>query len=119
MGNSMEDKRRYQRWQLGFYLQVFDQKSNFPLGDIHNISQGGMLLLGRKPLQQDKSYELWMEAPLESGMTDRVIFEATCVWVKNSDHGGQFENGLEYKPLNDNAAAFFAELIEYISAKHR
>ncbi len=115
----MEDKRRYQRWQLGFYLQVFDQKSNFPLGEIHNISQGGMLLLGRKPLQKDMRYELWMEAPLESGMTDRVVFEATCVWVKNAAHGSQFESGLEYKALHGNAAGFFSELIDYISAKHR
>ncbi|MEW5757253.1 MAG: PilZ domain-containing protein [Pseudomonadota bacterium] len=114
----MEDKRRYQRWQLGFYLQVFDQKSNFSLGEIRNISEGGMMLVGRNPLKKGKIYELWMEAPLETGMTDRVVFKAACVWVNDADQSSEFESGLEYQPLSSNADTFFSELIDYISAKH-
>ncbi|GAJ03988.1 unnamed protein product, partial [marine sediment metagenome] len=47
----MEDRRKYNRTDLIYYLTVFDRNTDNLIGYMGNISSGGTMILSGKPLE--------------------------------------------------------------------
>ena len=112
----MLDRRKYRRFSLDFYLQVLDQNTNKKLGSVINISEGGLLVMAsNKPLEQDKVYNLWMEAPLSSGITEQFLFEAKVARVVQNPNTGCYECGFEF--VTTSSEDFVVALIKHMEDK--
>ncbi len=81
-----------------------------------NVSEGGLLVLASdKPFEENKIYKLWMEAPLSTGVTDRFLFEARAMRVRQNPSDGSYECGFEF--ISSSSADFMIALIKYMEVK--
>ena len=114
----MLERRKYRRISLDFYLQVLDQKTNKKQGTVVNISERGLLVLASdKPLEQGKVYDLWMEAPLATGITERFLFEARVVRVQQNLKSGGYEYECGFELVSTNSDDFVVALIKHMEDK--
>lgn len=66
MSNDWEgaERREYTRYSLDFYVRVYDARSGELLGDVVDISLGGMRLSSPAPIAVDKRFRLRMDLAL-------------------------------------------------------
>ena len=57
------EKRQRRRWELVFYLRIFDQSNGALLGHVIDISEDGLMLLSEVPIELNKDYDLSLEMP--------------------------------------------------------
>jgi hypothetical protein len=87
------EKRNFKRWQLIFYLRVFDQDTGSLLGHIIDISEGGMMLISEQPLPIDQMFRLYLEVPQDTGPRQHIEFEALSLWSKNDINPDFYDTG--------------------------
>ena len=97
------EKRNFKRWQLIFYLRVFDQDTGSLLGHIVDISESGMMLISDQPLPVDQPFRLYLEAPRDTGPRQRIEFEAHSLWSKNDINPDFYDTGLRITRLTPYA----------------
>lgn len=108
------DRREYERYSAAFHLAVFEARSGSPMGQLVDISKGGMRLLSEKPVPAGGRFELVLDLALESGLTAKVLIEAESVWGKEDDNPGFYQTGFKFLSLSQQATeaidAIIAEL---------
>jgi len=79
------EKRHSRRWELVFYLRIFDQADGSLLGHVIDISADGLMLLSEIPIELNKDFDLNLEMPA-SGTNERkkISLKAHSIW-KSSD----------------------------------
>ncbi len=115
----MIEKRQHPRFDPEFFLQVFDLKTNLPVGKVINISKTGMLLLCEKSLKEEDKYAFWVEIPYGYTTTQHVAFKAQCVWLKKITHEKEINCGFVFINPSKKFAIFINELINHISFKYK
>lgn len=113
---SEQERRRYERHAVQFYLRVHSEDGQRLLGEVANISLGGMKLMCAAPLARGHSYRCSMAVSLESGRRESVAFAARCVWTGRDDVLGCENAGLEFIELSDDALASIERIIAELSA---
>ena len=78
----MQDRRHSKRRELTFYLHAFDRSNEQLLGYVANISPGGVMLIGGKPIEANTSVHFELRLPVEVRGRRHVDFEATSKWSR-------------------------------------
>ena len=89
----MSDNRRWKRWQLIFYLRVFDKQTQQLLGHVVDITTNGMMLISDKPLPIDKEYFVMLDIPDEEGGRRTVSLRTHSLWSKRDVNPDFFDTG--------------------------
>lgn len=96
---SEEKRRQYKRYSTHFYLRVFDEESL--LGDVINISLGGLKLFGSEILPLGQIMSLRLDVVLESGWQASFEFQAGVAWSDQDGNPARYYTaGLEFLGLS-------------------
>ena len=107
------EKRQRRRWELVFYLRIFDDRSNTLLGHVIDIHEDGLMLLSEKPIELNKDYDLSLEMPL-SGDTDRekISFRAHSIWQSSDANPELVDTGFQLIDPDKVSVETIKKLIE-------
>ena len=100
---SEENRRQYERYSTDFYLCVYKQHEEDPLGHVIDIGLGGIKLLSGEALCVGDVMPLRMDAVLESGPRESVEFLARMVWSSQDEDSDGYIAGLEFLDLSPQA----------------
>ncbi len=79
------EKRQRRRWELVFYLRVFDQSDRSLMGHVVDISEDGLMLLSEAPIELNRDFDLILEMPTSDKKSRKKIsLKAHSLW-KSSD----------------------------------
>ena len=106
------EKRNFRRWQLIFYLRVFDQNTRSLLGHIVDISEWGLMLISDQPIPVDQLFRLWVDVPRETGPRQRIELEAYSLWSKNDINPDFYDTGFRITQLTPHALRKLKLLME-------
>ena len=87
------EKRTMKRWQLIFYLRVFDEDTGKLLGYVVDISINGMMLISDQPIPLQKDYDLWLDVPRDDGQREKVSLQAHSLWSQRDVNPDFFDTG--------------------------
>lgn len=107
------EKRQRRRWELVFYLRIFDQSDGSLLGHIVDIHEEGLMLLSETPIELNKDYDLSLEMPVsEDGERKKISFRAHSIWQSSDANPDLVDTGFQL--INPDKASIEAikDLIE-------
>lgn len=104
--------RRIERKYLVFYLRVFDGMSSRILGNLVDISEHGLRLVGDGALEVNEEFRLRMLLPYDKDERKEIVFSATCRWCKKDSNPDFYLSGFQIHDLNAVNANLIKELIE-------
>ena len=76
------DKRRQKRRHLLYYLEIFDVNADVLLGHIVDITNEGLMMVTKDPVETDVVFNLEMTLPERTKGREYVVFEARSIWCK-------------------------------------
>ncbi len=76
----MHEKRRVPRKRAPEKVTVYDQATENAVGQVVNMSTGGMLLLSDKPIPVDSVYQFRIALPEPIDGADSLYFGAESLW---------------------------------------
>ena len=89
----MVEKRHTKRWQLFYYLRVFEVKSGELLGHVVDITTEGMMLISEAAIPKGVVYELRMEMPGNEGEHTTLNIRAQSRWSTCDVNKNFFDTG--------------------------
>jgi c-di-GMP-binding flagellar brake protein YcgR len=111
-----EERRAYERYSVEFYLCVYNRDTGALMGDVVDISLGGMQLLSETPIASGELFRFRMDASLESGKKEVFEFEGRSVWQTEDLNPGFYNAGFEFLALSPAAMQSIQAVIEEIVA---
>lgn len=112
-----QDRRQYERYSTEFYLSVYEKEKSLPLGQVVDISLGGLQLVSSEPIPVNKHLHLWMDVSMESGRHEKIVFEAVSIWSgEDDDDDDSYNTGFQFINLSTEALASLQGVIDDLSA---
>lgn len=107
----MEIASKIKRYQLGYYLKVYDVKTGRPRGYV--LSQDGdkFRLISTTPLLTHSVFRFQIRVPSEIGDSNKVSFEVLSTWCR-PEHGS-FVTGFEIITKSPNYEEYREMLRDY------
>lgn len=97
------EKRNFKRWQLIFYLRVFEQETGALLGHLVDVSEGGLMLISEGPIPVDRPFRLRLEVPRETGPRQHIELAAHSLWSRNDVNPDFYDTGFRITQLTPYA----------------
>ena len=107
----MENKRKYERYYLSFYLKVIDRQTNLNIGHCVNVSDGGMMVIGEKPIKTKAIFQFKMFLPEEIEGSRYVDFIAISKWCKNDENPDFYNTGFQLHNITPEVIQVIKHLI--------
>ncbi|GMR06180.1 MAG: hypothetical protein BMS9Abin25_0763 [Gammaproteobacteria bacterium] len=106
------EKRKRRRWELVFYLRIFDQEDGPLLGHVVDISADGLMLLSENPVELNKDFDLSLEMP-SSGAKKRhkITLKAHSIWHSNDANPDLIDTGFQLINPEKSSIDAIAKLI--------
>jgi hypothetical protein len=108
----MFTKRKVKRIHLVYYLLVFDRKTDKLVGNVVDITTGGMKLMSKEPVKPGTVHHFRMALPGEMGGSKEIVFEAKSVWSKNNLYSDFYGTGFVFEKIADDDIAVIRDLID-------
>ncbi len=108
------EKRQRRRWELVFYLRMFDQSDGSLMGHVVDISEDGLMLLSEIKIELNKDYDLTLEMPAsDSGVRKKISLKAHSIWKSSDANPDLFDTGFNLvEPDKDSVNAISALINE-------
>ncbi|MGB5325961.1 MAG: hypothetical protein WBN40_11120 [Pseudomonadales bacterium] len=103
------ESRRKKRHELSKPIPVVDTLSGDAIGTLANITVGGMLIVGNKPMDANRIYQIELQFPGEVAEVTSVCVGIDCLWVNQEQ--GMAWSGCEIIDADDDAIAIIEQLI--------
>lgn len=87
--------RKFDRRHSVYYLRIYDTNSGELMGNLVDISEGGLMMVSDKPLKIGSTYHLTMHLPEQIKDQSTIEFSAKAKWCKNEANPKFFDTGLE------------------------
>lgn len=108
-----QERRQYERYSTDFYLCVYEKDKTSPLGQVVDISLGGLQLVSSEPIPTNKHFDLWMDVSMESGRREQVVFTAKSVWGReDDDNDDSYNTGFQFLNLTPEALQSMQSIID-------
>jgi hypothetical protein len=91
----MDERRSIERDQASFFSEVSCPTTGRLVGHISDISQSGMMIIGKVKLDFDATLPLQIELPRHGGPRASVEIEARVCWRRPELEPDLFATGLE------------------------
>ena len=111
MGDSV---RRARRRNLIMYLKVFEQdrKDEVPFAHLVDISDGGMMLMSRKPIRINADYELAIRLPYPIDGASEIKVHAHCLWCEHTVNDDVFDAGFRVDEIDRRQKQTLEDLLD-------
>ena len=81
----MQENRAAPRKRVNEKIPVTDLNSGQVIGNLVNISTGGLMLLSEVPLAPNRLFQLELALPAAIDGIATMAFGAECLWVQDDD----------------------------------
>jgi len=78
----MNERRRLERKEFSYYMQLIDEETHKLVGHLVDISSGGFKLDCQAPIPLDKDYRFRMDLTSEVADKPTMTFLARCKWCQ-------------------------------------
>lgn len=112
VGMPIKDQRKYKRWFLSSYLDVYEMNMNASVGYMADVSYGGMMLISKYPVQTNIVMPLRVELDsdlTQSGHMKVVTRSVRCDKDKDLDY---YNIGLKLVDLTSGNLNIIKRIIE-------
>lgn len=108
----MNEFRRAKRRQVPDLVQVVDTMTDEVMGRIGNLSETGMLMIGRGPGVEDGLFQVRFQLPARGGLTLSLDVGAHQLWVEANPASGTFWSGFRFIDISASDAQRLREWID-------
>ena len=108
--NALANRRRRRRYQLSADIHVIDQLNEKPIGQLVNIHQEGLLLMGEQ-LNLNASHQITLLLPNSINQQTQFELGVECLWSQPTDCGDQYWSGCSIIDISPMAMACIQTLI--------
>ena len=107
------EKRKRRRWELIFFLRVFDEQSGELLGHVVDIHEEGLMLLSEKPIELNRDYDLALEMPgIDRSGRKKILLRGHAIWQSSDANPDLIDTGFQLINPNKDAVKAIGSLIE-------
>jgi c-di-GMP-binding flagellar brake protein YcgR len=109
------EQRFHERYSAeDFFCRIFDRDTQMPLGDLIDISLGGLGLMGPSAITIGQEFRLRVVRTIEGGVPDVFEVDARCTWVQPEASMEYFDAGFEFLSLPEASRAGVQRLIDLL-----
>lgn len=92
------ERRQHKRWQINTSLPVLGADRRSLVGDVVNLSEGGMMMIGRQPLAAGDHMTLWLALPNTTIdlAPAQLPAEVDVVWSGYDENDNMYSAGLRF-----------------------
>lgn len=108
----MDEQRRAERFQISFFLKIFNRDSNEAMGHLLDISVSGMRVLSDRPVDKGTEYSLYIDLRSMKNFGCEVKLNALCVWTNEDPDSGAFNCGFQFQNISQNEVDIIQKIIE-------
>lgn len=94
---SATEQRSDSRQRINDYFRVYDKESGKLIGDLVNLSAGGMMVEAGCEIEPETELVAEIEWSDSSGAANRFSLSAECRWCKPGEASSSFDAGFQFK----------------------
>jgi hypothetical protein len=106
----MKDKRRIKRRFLLYYMRIYDAISRQQIGNLVDITPGGIMVVSDHPLPEGQTTRLRMELTNEVAEKPFMEFTAHSKWCQPDVVPNMYNTGYEILDLSPEDAAIIQNI---------
>jgi len=111
----LKDRRKLERKRIARFIRVYDRDSDKFIGNIVNISDNGLMLIRKKPVEPDTNVKMKIALPYKKEESNRITFEAQCLWCRKNIHTDFFDTGFKMQNITlENSDTITGLIVEYL-----
>ena len=95
----MKDKRKSKRRYLLYYMRIYDTTTRQQIGNLVDITEQGMMIVGEHPIPEGQISHLRMELSNEVSNKPNMEFSARSKWCKPDVTPNMYNTGFEILDL--------------------
>ncbi len=107
----LENRRDNTRYEPKNSFPVFAKQKSVQVGDIIDISQGGVMMTTDSSHKKGSIVEYRAKLPKRIFQKDYLIFKAECRWSKKDEYTGKYKIGLKFINLSRQDSVILLHLI--------
>ncbi|MFC1878874.1 PilZ domain-containing protein [Chloroflexota bacterium] len=111
MSKGNDERRKQDRQLLTFFSRVVDRKTGRLVGYLADLTTGGALLIGEKPVGTDSTLHLRMDLPENFEAGEQLEFNATAMWCSPDDDPDFYKIGLRLSDIPWEDLAIIARVL--------
>jgi hypothetical protein len=111
----MFERRKIERIHLIHYLRMFDRKNSNLIGNLVDISGGGVQFISEKPYEKDTKLSVRMDFPEEFMNRSFLEFDIEIKWCIIDQNPDLFANGCQLVNISPEEI----EVIQALIAMYR
>ena len=109
----MEERRKLPRKYLMAFSSVFESKSRVLLGYLSDLTLGGLMIISKVPLDDEKNIVLYIELPNTPQFPQESLeISARAAWCEADIDPRLYNIGFQFIELNEEDKAIIKEMIE-------
>ena len=107
------EKRKRRRWELVFYLRIFNQSDGSLLGHVVDISEEGLMILSETPIELNKDFDLKLELPASGNKNHQLIsLKAHSIWQSSDANPELIDTGFQLINPDKGSIDAIEQLVE-------
>lgn len=95
----MQERRKYKRSELMYYVRIYDRNTGEVIGHLGNITPYGLMIISEEPLQIESKYDLRIELPQELEEKANLEMDAESLWCIPDINPNFYNTGLRLLDL--------------------
>jgi hypothetical protein len=108
----MPEKRKHPRTKAPFRVTVYDRSTDTAIGQVVNISIGGLMLISDRPIPADQVFQLRISLPEPIAEADSVEFGAESLWKSPAMVDDYFWTGFQIIDISESDSRILEALIQ-------
>ncbi|NOX35564.1 MAG: PilZ domain-containing protein [Deltaproteobacteria bacterium] len=108
------EKRRFDRQQLYYYLKVNYFKTGRLAGYLGDISAQGLMLFSKKAVDLDQVFHFRINLDEGFGMDENLVFEARSLWCEKDANPEYYIIGFKFIDMNQASI----DIVKYLIKKY-
>ena len=102
----MRERRNEYRKELTYYLRAYENGDSHLFGHVANVSDHGVLIVGRRPHERGFVYQLSIALTEPKSRSEHFFVEAICKWSQEDSTSEFFRSGFKMaRPVGHTASA--------------
>jgi hypothetical protein len=107
----MEQRRSCDRKQLNQTIEITDVINQCKLGELVNLSIGGMMIMCDRELEINSIFQLSMALPAPINGVTELEVGVDCLWCRHVDNFNRFWAGFQIIDASEETLACIQELL--------
>jgi len=107
----MSDKRSAKRRNIIYYLRLYDRSTDELIGQLVDITTGGLKLVCETPLTLDTPYSVRMVLPEPINGKNEIFFDIKSIWCKKDVNPNFYGVGFHYEHIAEEDLEIIQGLI--------